>query len=105
MGGSRSSEATTLSTRGHLRCGGNLEILEVVGVSVEFQMGLAYTDAHGRPPRHGSATLTVGVHVLVFGESVSFTVERSFSVSDGQARPAEEQINEAVWEQLCDAYV
>ena len=68
-------------------------------------MALAYTDEHGSASVHGSATLTVGVHLLVFSESVSFTVERSFSVSDGRARPVEEQIDESVWEQLCDAYV
>jgi hypothetical protein len=90
---------------GYLHCGGNLEILDVVGVSVEFQMGLAYTDEHGSARVHGSATLTVGVDLLAFSESVSFTVERSFSVSDGRAHPVEEQIDAAVWEQLCDAYV
>ena len=94
-----------ISLCGYLHCGGHLEILDVVGVSVEFQVALCYTDDPHGARVHGSATVTVGVQVLGFNESVSFTVEESFSVSDNRATPVQEQLDEAAWDQLCDAYV
>jgi hypothetical protein len=93
----------TISLEGYLRCGGHLEILDVVGVSVEFQVALRYTDDGGSPVVQGSATLTVGVEVLLFHESVTFTVEKSFSAGD-VAEPVEDLLDDAAFEQLCEAF-
>jgi len=62
---------------GYLRCGGSLEVLAIITVSVEFKMGLTYLSAGNKV--WGQATLTVEVQVLFFSKSVDLTVEREFA--------------------------
>ena len=62
---------------GYLRCGGSLEVLAVITVSVEFKMSLKYVSAGNKV--WGRATLTVEVDILFFSTSVDLTVERQFA--------------------------
>jgi hypothetical protein len=66
---------------GFLRCGGTLEILGLLTVSLEYGMALAWDGGVVR----GSAWLTVKVELLFFEEEVHFKVERTFS---GGSSPA-----------------
>jgi hypothetical protein len=93
-----------ISLEGYLRCGGHLEVLDLIGVSLEFEMSLAYREEAGEAQVHGAATLTVGVHVLLFNESVSFTVERTFSASDDQDRALGSGLDEAAWDEYLGAF-
>jgi len=89
---------------GYLRCGGHLEILDIVGVTVEFEVRLQYETEGTRAAVRGQATVTVGVQVLFFNESVSFSVERSFSASNGQDSPLELRMDDTAWDQFCLAF-
>ena len=93
----------TVKLEGFLRCGGQLEVLDVVGVSVEFEVILGYVNDDRGERVYGGATVTVGVQLLVFHESVSFSVEKSFPIDD-QPTPVSERLDESAWDQLCDAY-
>ena len=92
------------SVEGYLRCGGYLDILDIVGVSVEFEVGLGYFDALPGRPIKGSATVTVGIHVLSFNESVSFGVTKSFKTVD-RADAVEESGDPDAWDSYCTAFV
>ena len=68
-------ESAKVSLGGYVRCGGALEVLGLVSVSVEFFMGLSYLAGKAV----GIATLTVKVEVALFTKSVNLTVERQFT--------------------------
>jgi hypothetical protein len=61
---------------GYFRCGGALEILGIISISVEFYLGLSYGTNN---KVSGQATLTVTVEVLFFSKSVHLTVEKTFA--------------------------
>jgi hypothetical protein len=84
---------------GYLRCGGALEVLGLICISVEFYMGLDY--ASGKV--WGQATLTVCIKVAFFSKSVGLTVERKFAGSAGDPT-FEELMSEGDWEEYCGAF-
>jgi hypothetical protein len=67
---------------GYLRCGGALEVLAIITVSVEFKMGLKYVSDGNKV--WGRATLTVEVKIAFFSQSVDLTVERQFAGGGAQ---------------------
>ncbi len=69
---------------GYLRCGGNVSVLGLVSVTVEFYMGLTIREkGNGKVEVWGQASLTVGVKIAFFSKSVSLTVERRFAGAAG----------------------
>lgn len=82
--------AGSVTLTGYLRCGGYLEVLGLISVSVEFYLAFTYRkkDAGGSEV-WGQATLTVCVKVAFFSKSVSLSVERRFAGSDGDPSFAE----------------
>lgn len=62
---------------GFVRCGGSLEVLGIISISLEFYLKLAYRFEDSKV--WGEATLIVEVEVLFFSKSVSLTVEREFA--------------------------
>lgn len=85
----RLDAATGTTLEGFVRVNGEVEVLGLICVTVEFLLELSYNDGKAT----GQATLTVGVHVAFFSTSVSLTVERSFGGSSGD--PTTEQMIEA----------
>ena len=85
---------------GYLRMGGELSVLGLISVSLEFYLVFSY---NGKAAC-GIATLTVKVEVLTFSKSVAITVEKSFGGSAGD--PAFEQtFNTAtIWQEYADAF-
>lgn len=67
---------------GYLKCGGSLNVLCIITVSVEFDMSLTYYSQGNR--LHGRATLTVEISILFFSMSVDLTVERDFAGGGGE---------------------
>jgi hypothetical protein len=63
---------------GYVRLYGCLNVLEIVVISVEFYLKLAYSEGKAT----GSARLTVTVRVLMFSKSVTLEVKRSFSTNE-----------------------
>ena len=69
------------SLTGYLKCGGSLDVLGIITVSVEFDMSLTYYSDGNRI--HGVATLTVEISILFFSASVDLTVQRDFAGGSG----------------------
>ncbi|MFJ4864747.1 hypothetical protein [Streptomyces sp. NPDC088748] len=88
------------SITGFLRAYGELDILGIVNISVEFFLGLKF-----QPPKtlYGYASVTVRVRVAFFSESVTMKLERSFSggndPSFAQAFPTAQP-----WRDRCAAF-
>lgn len=89
---------------GFLRCGGFLEVLGIVSISIEFYMGLTYrSKGGGRGEVWGQASLTVCVKVAFFSKSVTLSVERKFGGAAGD--PAfDELVEPGDWEEYCEAF-
>ncbi|MFF3603718.1 hypothetical protein [Streptomyces sp. NPDC002463] len=85
---------------GFFRAVGELDVLGIVNISVEFYLGLTY-----EPPKtlRGTATVTVRVRVAFFSKSVAMSLERSFSGGDdpdfAKAFP-----NPRPWQERCAAF-
>jgi hypothetical protein len=72
-------EAIKAELTGYLRCGGSLEVLGLLCISIEFYLSLGYQDGQAR----GVARVTVKVEIAFFSKSVTLTVEKSFGGSAG----------------------
>jgi hypothetical protein len=68
-----------LDLGGYLRAGGDLNVLDLITVSVEFSMSLTYENRNGEAWLIGECDLTVEVDVLFFSESVDIRLHREFS--------------------------
>jgi hypothetical protein len=64
---------------------GEVCVLGLVSVSVDFNLTLGYKDKKA----YGRAEMTVSVHVACFSKGVTLSVERSFGGSAGDPRMAE----------------
>jgi hypothetical protein len=93
-------DAATLG--GYLRLGGELSILGLISVSLEFYLIFAYEFA--KNAAYGRATLTVKVEVLFFSTSVEVTVEKRFGGSSGDPLFQEAFDTPAVWEEYAGAF-
>lgn len=88
------------SIRGFLRAYGELDVLGIINISVEFYLALEF-----RTPKtlYGWASVTVRVRVAFFSESVTMKLERSFSGGDdpsfAQAFPTAQP-----WRDRCAAF-
>ncbi|OKJ10656.1 hypothetical protein AMK21_30695 [Streptomyces sp. CB00316] len=86
--------------RGFLRAFGELDILGIVNISVEFYLALEF-----RSPKtlYGWASVTVRVRVAFFSESVTMKLERTFAGGDdptyAQAFPTAQP-----WQERCAAF-
>jgi hypothetical protein len=61
----------------YIRCGGYLEVLQIVSVSVEFYLSLSYVEADNS--LEGSASLTIGVKTPFFNTSVTLSVHKKIA--------------------------
>lgn len=93
-------DAATLA--GYLRMGGELSILGLISLSLEFYLIFAY-EIH-KNAAYGRATLTVKVEVLFFSKSVEITVEKRFGGSGGDPQFLETFDTPAVWETYAGAF-
>jgi hypothetical protein len=66
---------------GYVRCGGALNVLGLITVTVEFFMGLTYESQGKR--LIGEASLTVSIELLFFSVSVRIGVRHCFSLESG----------------------
>jgi hypothetical protein len=74
------------TVEGFVRLHGELEVLGIITISVDFYLGLAYEIGTGTV--RGRAALTVMVKVLFFSQSVTLEVERSFRFDDAAVADA-----------------
>jgi hypothetical protein len=89
---------------GYLRCGGFVEVLGIVSISVEFYLGFTYRqkgDAGGEV--WGQASLKVCVKIAFISKSVMLTVERKFAGAAGDPTFAD-TVSLDDWAQYCAAF-
>jgi TAT (twin-arginine translocation) pathway signal sequence len=77
------TEPNHLLLQGYIRAGGELNILGIVSMSIEFFLALAYESRAGKAWLVGECTVTVEVHVLFFSASVGLTLRKEFSGGGG----------------------
>jgi hypothetical protein len=79
---------TTCILTGFVKLDGSLSILDIISLSLTFDLSLTYEDAGGVSSVTGTATLTVSVSVLFFSFSVSVTATKTFGggASDSSAQ-------------------
>lgn len=93
-------DAATLA--GYLRMGGELSVLGLISISLEFYLTFAYEFA--KNAAYGRATLTVKVEVLFFSTSVDITVEKRFGGSSGDPTFLDGFDTPAVWSDYAGAF-
>jgi hypothetical protein len=90
---------------GYLRCGGYLEVLGIISISIEFYLAFTYIDKdEGRGEAWGQASVTVSVKVAFFSTSVSLSIERRFAGAAGDPTVAD-MVDLVDWEEYCSAFV
>jgi hypothetical protein len=85
---------------GYLRMGGELSVLGLISISLEFVLSFAYVDGKAA----GQATLTVKVEVAFFSKSVEITVEKRFGGSGGDPRFFEVFETPKIWKEYASAF-
>jgi hypothetical protein len=85
---------------GYLRLGGELSVLGLISVSLEFNLCFAYEDGKAA----GRATLTVKVEVVCFSKSVEISVEKKFGGSSGDPRFVDVFDQPQIWTTYADAF-
>jgi hypothetical protein len=84
---------------GFLRADGNLSVLGIISISMEFYLGLTYLDP-GKA--YGTASVSVSVSVLFFSVSVTVTMQKTIGGSgDPDFKQALTQEN---WTTYCEAF-
>jgi hypothetical protein len=84
---------------GFLRADGNLSVLGIIQISMEFYLGFTYLD----PGQcYGTATISVSVSVLFFSVSVSATMTKTFG--GGSDPDFAAAITQGDWDTYCGAF-
>jgi hypothetical protein len=95
-------DAATLG--GYLRLGGELSVLGIISVSLEFYLIFAYQSEGEKKYAYGRATLTVKVEVLMFSTSVEISVEKRFGGSGGDPHFLQTFETPAIWTEYAGAF-
>jgi hypothetical protein len=128
--GIRQSAASgpTLDFIAYIRVGASVDLLGIVGVSIDIYLGLGFVPKIALPPSQrpgilgvvsGVASVTVGVHVLFVDKSFTLTFERSFAIPARAGVPLvgtvslpilkdpsfEEMMTIDEWQAYCEAHV
>jgi hypothetical protein len=98
MGNKDGKDLSVLS--GYLRLGGELSVLGLISISLEFVLSFGYENGKAA----GRATLTVKVEVAFFSTSVDITVEKKFGGSSGDPRFLDVFETPAVWDEYASAF-
>ncbi|MEZ4672617.1 MAG: hypothetical protein R2932_00025 [Caldilineaceae bacterium] len=94
----------SLELTGYLRCGGYLEVLGIISISIEFYLCLSYREKTGQGGEvWGQASVTVKVKVACFSKSVTLSMERKFAGDAGDPT-FEQMIAQEDWEMYCLAF-
>jgi hypothetical protein len=94
----QTTPSSSVQLTGFLRADGNLSVLGIVSISVEFYLGFTYLDPG---QAYGIATVTVEVSVLCFSKSVSMSMEKTIGGSDPSFSAA---VTEQDWRDYCLAF-
>ena len=99
-----SMTGTSVQLTGYLRCGGHLEVLGIMAISVTFYMALSYrAKAGGKGEVWGQASLSVSVKIAFISASVTLSIERRFAGAAGDPT-FDEVVSSEEWAEYCDAF-
>lgn len=87
---------------GFLRADGNLSVLGIITLSMEFYLGLTYEDNGGVASAYGEASVTVSISVLFFSASVTATYQKT--IAGGSDPDFAQAISQADWDVYCEAF-
>jgi hypothetical protein len=88
---------------GFFDLGGEVTVLGIISVSVNFNLTLAYISQGGHDKVRGSATVTVAVSIFGLSKSVSLTVEKSFGSASGDP-PFGQMFTPVEWQDYSAAF-
>ena len=111
----------TMDFLAYIRVGASINLLGIVGVSVDIYLGLGFTPNFLMSPKptgilgtvSGTVSVTVGVHLLFIDKSFQLTFSRSFNIPSRVgvfslpvlADPSfDEMISPAEWQEYCQAF-
>ncbi len=105
------SPKETVELTGFIRAGGELNVLELVSLSIELYMAITYQKIGEVEKVIGQAILKLEVHVFVFSATLEEKVERHFGNSAGDPTFAElmppeakDPEHSAAWTEYCAAF-
>jgi hypothetical protein len=81
---------------GYVRAGGSLMVLGIITITMEFYLGLSYSDGKA----WGEVRVTVKVEVVCFSVSVSVTMRKTFAGSSGDP-PFRQLMPPSRWAAYC----
>ena len=84
---------------GFLRADGNLSVLGIISLSMEFYLGFTYLNPG---QAYGTATVTVSISVLFFSTTVSATMTKT--IGGGSDPDFAQAISAADWDTYCEAF-
>jgi hypothetical protein len=93
---------TKATLSGYLRMGGELSILGLISMSLEFMLSFTYSSADDKAS--GRATLTVEVKVIFFSKSVEVSVEKRFGGHGGDPTFADLITTPAIWQEYASKF-
>jgi hypothetical protein len=86
----------------YLRIGGAVELLGIAGISIDIYLAMTY-ESSPVPRIGGSASVVVGVHLLMFATSVRLHTQRYFAIPSHD--PAfDDLVDGDDWETYCRAF-
>ncbi|CAA9263457.1 MAG: hypothetical protein AVDCRST_MAG93-2292, partial [uncultured Chloroflexia bacterium] len=89
---------------GYLRCGGYLEVLGLISISVEFYLGFTYrSKGEDKGEVWGQASVAVCVKIAFFSKVVILPFERKFAGAAGDPT-FEELVDPDDWKAYCAAF-
>lgn len=87
---------------GYLRMGGELSVLGLISISLEFMLSFTYESETKKAS--GMATLTVKVEVLFFSKSIEITVEKKFGGENGDPVFVDVWETPRLWNEYANAF-
>ena len=93
--------STKATLQGYLRMGGELSVLGIISMSLEFLLSFTYDSDR---KASGRATLTVAVKVVFFSTSVAISVEKRFGGSGSDPTFAQLITSAGVWNSYAGAF-
>jgi len=98
-----------LTLSAFVRVGGEVEVLGIIGVSVDVYVALDYSPSPGRlGVMRGDAGLTLSVHLLMFSKSVTLGLSCSFDIATGHIDVSQRSFARLLsnddWFEYCSAF-
>lgn len=94
---------TSTTLTGFVDIGGEVSVMGIISISIDLNLSLSFIHNSKGNKVQGRATLTISVHVLFFGISVSVSVERSFGDAGGDPR-MKQLISPTAWAAYASAF-